>query len=59
MATGRRAFPDRQPSLVIDAILHYDPVRPTLINKKLTASIEAVILKALDRDPDRRYQSAR
>ncbi len=59
MATGRRAFPDRQPSLVIDAILHYDPVRPTLINKKLTASLEAVILKALDRDPDRRYQSAR
>jgi serine/threonine protein kinase/Flp pilus assembly protein TadD len=59
MATGRRAFPDRQPSLVIDAILHYDPVRPTLINKKLTASIEAIILKALDRDPDRRYQSAR
>ena len=59
MATGRRAFPDKQPSLVIDAILHYDPVRPTLINPKITASLEAVILKALDRDPDRRYQSAR
>ena len=59
MATGKRAFPDKQPSLVIDAILHYDPVRPTLINPKITASLEAVILKALDRDPDRRYQSAR
>ena len=59
MATGRRAFPDKQPSLIIDAILHYDPVRPTLINPKITASLEAVILKSLDRDPDRRYQSAR
>jgi tetratricopeptide (TPR) repeat protein/tRNA A-37 threonylcarbamoyl transferase component Bud32 len=59
MATGKRAFPDKQPSMVIDAILHYDPVRPTLINPKLTVPFEAVILKALDRDPDRRYQSAR
>ncbi|MGB8889085.1 MAG: tetratricopeptide repeat protein [Candidatus Korobacteraceae bacterium] len=59
MATGKRAFPDRQPSLLIDSILHYDPVRPTLINPQITAPLEAVILKALDRDPDRRYQSAR
>jgi tetratricopeptide (TPR) repeat protein len=59
MATGKRAFPDRQPSLLIDAILHYDPVRPTLINPQITAPLEAVILKALDRDPERRYQSAR
>ncbi len=27
MATGKRGFPDKQPSMVIDAILHYDPVR--------------------------------
>ena len=59
MATGKRAFPDKQPSMVIDAILHYDPVRPTLINPKITIPFEAVILKALDRDPERRYQSAR
>jgi serine/threonine-protein kinase len=59
MATGKRAFPDRQPSLVIDAILHYDPVWPTLIHPKITAPLETLILKALDRDPDRRYQSAR
>jgi len=59
MATGQRAFPDRQPSLLIDAILHYDPVRPCLINPKVSAQMEALILKALDRDPNRRYQSAR
>ena len=41
MATGKRAFPDKQPSMLIDAILHYDPVRPTLINPKITVPFEA------------------
>jgi eukaryotic-like serine/threonine-protein kinase len=59
MATGKRAFPDRQPSLLIDAILHYDPVRPCLLNPEVSAALEAVILKALDREPDLRYQTAR
>ena len=59
MATGKRAFPDRQPSLLIDAILHYDPVRPSLINPEVSPALEAVILKAMDREPDLRYQSAR
>ena len=59
MATGKRAFPDRQPSLLIDAILHYDPVRPCLINPEVSAALEMVILKTLDRDPALRYQTAR
>jgi serine/threonine protein kinase/tetratricopeptide (TPR) repeat protein len=59
MATGKRAFPDRQPSLLIDAILHYDPVRPCLLNPQVSAGLEAVIVKALDRNPNLRYQSAR
>ena len=58
MATGKRAFPDKQPSLVIDAILHYDPVRPSLLNPQISPTLEAVILRALDRDRERRYQSA-
>lgn len=58
MATGKRAFPDKQPTLVIDAILHYDPVRPSLLNPQISQALEAVILRALDRDRDRRYQSA-
>ena len=59
MATGKRAFPDRQPSLLIDAILHYDPVRPCLLNPEVSPALETVILKALDREPELRYQSAR
>ena len=51
MATGKRAFPDRQPSLLIDSILHYDPLRPRLINPQISAPLEGVILKGLLRDP--------
>ncbi len=58
MATGKRAFPDKQPSLLIDSILHYDPVRPQLINPEVSAPLEAIILRALDRDRERRYQTA-
>jgi len=59
MATGHRAFSDRQPSLLIDAILHYDPVRPSLLNPNVPEQLETVILKALERDSRQRYQSAR
>lgn len=59
MATGRRAFPDKQPSLLIDAILHHGPVRPQLINPDISAPLQAIILRALDRDRERRYQSAK
>jgi tetratricopeptide (TPR) repeat protein len=59
IATGKRAFPDRQQTLLIDAILHYDPVRPSLLNPKVSTALEAVIMKALDREPEHRYQSAR
>jgi serine/threonine-protein kinase len=58
MATGKRAFPERQPSMLIEAILHFDPMRPSVINPKVTPPLEAVILRALERDPNRRYQSA-
>ena len=58
MATGKRAFAEKQASLLLDSILHYDPVRPLLLNQTITPEFEAVIMRALDRDPDARYQSA-
>jgi len=57
MVTGQRAFPHALPPVVIDAILHRDPVRPALLNPEATVGLEAVILRALDRDRNRRYQS--
>jgi serine/threonine protein kinase/tetratricopeptide (TPR) repeat protein len=58
MATGRRAFQEGQTSRLIDAILHQPPVTPRALNSRISVELEAIILKCLDKDPDRRYQSA-
>jgi eukaryotic-like serine/threonine-protein kinase len=59
MATGRRAFPEGQTSRLIDTILHQPPVAPRALNSRISAELETIILKCLDKDPDRRYQSAK
>jgi serine/threonine protein kinase/tetratricopeptide (TPR) repeat protein len=58
MATGRRAFQEEQTSRLIDAILHQAPVAPRAFNPRISTELETIILKCLDKDPDRRYQSA-
>jgi eukaryotic-like serine/threonine-protein kinase len=58
MSTGQRPFPETQGPRLIDAILHQLPMPPSTLNPRVKPSFENVILKALDKDPDRRYQSA-
>jgi serine/threonine protein kinase/tetratricopeptide (TPR) repeat protein len=58
MATGRRAFREEQTSRLIDAILHQSPVTPRALNPRLSTELETIILKCLDKEPERRYQSA-
>lgn len=59
MATGQRAFPEEQSALLIDAILNQTPAPPSTRNPCVTPALESVILKALEKEPSRRYQSAR
>src|SRR5260370_1122845 len=58
MATDRRAFREEQTSRLIDAILHQPPVPPRALNPRLSTELETIILKCLDKEPERRYQSA-
>ncbi|MGH7464111.1 MAG: protein kinase domain-containing protein, partial [Longimicrobiales bacterium] len=58
MAAGRRPFPQTQGMELIGAILHQSPDPPSVHNRTMSASLERVILKALEREPERRYQSA-
>jgi eukaryotic-like serine/threonine-protein kinase len=58
LATGRRPFPMASHLKLIDAIQHLVPPAPSTLNHRITPSLDAVILKALDKDPTRRYQSA-
>lgn len=58
MAAGRRPFLGTGPALT-DAILHQSPPAISKLNPKISAALDAVIQKCLDKDPEKRYQSAR
>ncbi len=59
LVTGRRPFPFSQVPRLIDAIMNKPPEMPSALNPKISPGLEVVILKCLDKDPERRYQSAR
>ena len=59
MGTGQRAFPERESHRLITAILHETPQTPRALNREVSAGLESIIFKALEKDPERRYQSAR
>ncbi len=59
MAAGRRAFADSHGAELVAAILQRTPAPPATVNRTITPALENIILKALDKDAERRYQSAR
>ena len=59
MATGKHLYAEASGPQLIAQILDRPPSRPTSRNRRISPALESIILKALDRDPDRRYQSAR
>ena len=59
VCTAQRPFPEYRSVLLIDAILNKHPIHPRTINPRISAGLEQIILKALDKEPSRRYQSAR
>src|SRR5215469_13683308 len=58
MATGQLPFPETQLHKLKDAILNKEPARPSMVNTKISPGLETVILRALQKDPNRRYQTA-
>jgi eukaryotic-like serine/threonine-protein kinase len=58
MTTGRRPFPQTNPALLISSILNDQPALPSTLAAGITSDLENIILKALDKEPSRRYQSA-
>ena len=58
MATGRRPFDAKQPSVLAADIQTRPPEPPTAFNARLSAELGRIILKCLEKDPRDRYQSA-
>ncbi len=59
MATGSRPFPQTQGAQLIGAILHEAPAPPRALNLLITSGFERAIMKALEKVPSQRYQSAK
>ena len=58
MACGQRAFTGQTPADVHQAILHQTPAPARARNPVLPRGLDLVLAKALEKDRDRRYQSA-
>jgi serine/threonine protein kinase/tetratricopeptide (TPR) repeat protein len=58
MATGSPAFTGQTAAELAAAIAERAPVRPRSVNGRVPAVLERIILRALEKDPSRRFQSA-
>jgi serine/threonine-protein kinase len=58
MATGFRAFPQRDLARLVEAIQHEMPRRPSLLNVLVPETLDALILRTLEKNPAARPPSA-
>jgi serine/threonine protein kinase/tetratricopeptide (TPR) repeat protein len=58
MATGRQAFFGTSSAVIFSAILEHEPPPARSVNPAISAKLEEIINKALEKDPEVRYQHA-
>jgi serine/threonine protein kinase len=58
LLTLQPAYADSDRSRLIGKIAHEEPVRPRKVDPDIPLDLETIVLKAIARDPSRRYQTA-
>ncbi len=59
LCTGHAPFEQRLFTALVDDILHKAPASPGSVRPGISPRLEAVILRCLEKDPAKRYQSAK
>ena len=59
LLTGRPPFQAETPLETLAQLLDSDPLPPRLLNRNVPRELEAVCMKCLEKEPSRRYASAR
>ena len=59
LVTGEKPFPGQNITTVIYKIVNEDPVPPRQVDPTIHPGISTIVMKALQKEPDQRYQSCR
>jgi hypothetical protein len=59
LSTRRRPFEGDDIAAIVYAACHVDPARPSSRNPEIGPAVDAVILRALEKNPDARFQTGR
>src|SRR5215471_3747423 len=59
MLTGEKPFPGQSITTVIYKIVNEDPIPPRQLNPSLHPGLSDIVMRALAKDPDQRYQTCR
>jgi serine/threonine protein kinase/cytochrome c-type biogenesis protein CcmH/NrfG len=58
MATGRQTFSGNTSAVIFEAILNRAPTPASRLNPRVPAELSSIITKAMEKNPDGRYQTA-
>jgi hypothetical protein len=58
LATGRRPFEGTTIGAIFDAILHHTPEPPSSVQPELRRDLDALVLRAIEKDRELRFQTA-
>jgi eukaryotic-like serine/threonine-protein kinase len=59
LLTGRPPFRAETPTETVHQVIYHDPAPPSRLNARVPRELETICLKCLEKDPRRRYPTAR